>query len=312
MRRLLHSDVHRAYAAEAPTFIDETTPERLGTRLDEALQQEEWRVPLEFSHGAFRFGHSLVRNQYRINEIATNELSENLEKTSLTDPINMPLNESWVVQWSQFFEIGGRTPPNLGRRIGPKFSDALGSARIFPALDDTNRVGLAYRDLVSSALAGLWSVDHLIEKVRARRPDLIDSSRLLADRDFRVERLAAWLADEPAYGRLTADDIETLSQDPPLPFFCLFEAAFDPATQGLSLGVLGSIISAEVVLGALLRDKMPAELGAETLADALRNLSLGLYGKNLLEGVPEIESMSELITFTADIASLRNAEPAFV
>jgi hypothetical protein len=311
MRRLLHPEIYRAYTRETPTFIDETSPEILGARLDEAQRREEWRMPLEFSHGAFRFGHSLVRNQYRINDIATNELSENLEKTSLSDPINMPLNESWIVQWSQFFEIDGSLP-NLARRIGPKFSDALGSARIFPALDDTNRVGLAYRDLVSSALAGLWSVDHLIEKLRALRPDLVGLSRLLADRDGRVERLRAWLVEQPAYGRLAADDIETLSNDPPLPFFCLFEAAFDPAVRGLSLGVLGSIIAAEVILGALSRDKMPAELGAETLADAMRNLSLGLYGENLLEEVSEIQSMSELTSFTADIASLRDAEPAFV
>lgn len=107
MRRLLHPEVYRAYAPEHAAFIDEVLQGPSGMRLDEALRQQEWRVPLEFSHGAFRFGHALVRNQYRINDIATNELAENLEKTSLTDPINMPLNESWIVQWSQFFEITG-------------------------------------------------------------------------------------------------------------------------------------------------------------------------------------------------------------
>jgi hypothetical protein len=311
MKRLLHPAVYQAYAVQAPSFLDAERPGMPGPQEDRPPGDEEWRIPLEFSHGAFRFGHSLVRNQYRINDIATNELSENLEKTSLSDPINMPLNEGWIVQWSQFFEIDGKKP-NLSRRIGPKFSDALGSARIFPAIDETDRVGLAYRDLISSSLAGLWSVDHLIEELRARRPDLIGQSQLLANREWRVRRLAAWLSEEPVYGRLTSEDIGTLSQDPPLPLFCLFEAAFDPQTEGLTLGILGSIIAAEVIFGALVRDKMPAEIAAETLADALRNLSVGLYGGNLLDAIPEIETMGELITYTADIASLRNAEPAFV
>jgi len=312
MRRLLHPAIYRAYCGDAPEFLDEPGDETPGWARNRKRPEEgNWSVPLEFSHGIFRFGHALVRNQYRINNIATNELAENLEKTSLTDPINMPLNESWIVQWSQFFEIDG-SRPNLSRRIGPKFSDALGSDRIFPAIDETNRVGLAYRDLISSSLAGLWSLDALIEKVRMRRPELIGLSPLLADRDLRVRRLAAWLAEEPAYGRLAAHDIVTLSQDPPLPFFFLFEAAFEPGAEGLRLGVLGSILVAEVVFSALTRDKLAAEAGAEGLGSALRNLSLPLYGENLLADVPEIRTMSELISFTAEIASLRNAEPAFV
>ncbi|MFI5011939.1 MAG: hypothetical protein ACHQAY_06300 [Hyphomicrobiales bacterium] len=312
MRRLLHPAVYRAYCGTAPAFVDGDDLDLSRLRSNRFPEKDEdWRIPFEFSHGVFRFGHALVRNQYRINHIMTNELSENLQKTSLSDPINMPLNEGWIVQWSQFFEING-SKPNLSRRIGPKFSDALGSDQIFPAIDETNRVGLAYRDLISSSMAGLWSLDPLIEKLRARRPDLIGLSPLLANRDWRVRRLAAWLGEERAYGRLSPEDIATLSNDPPLPLFFLFEAAFDPGTEGLTLGVLGSIIVAEVVFGALVRDPLPAEVGATGLADALRRHSVALYGVNLLEAVPEIRTMSELITFTADIASLHNAEPAFV
>jgi hypothetical protein len=299
MKRLLHPAVFDAYSGRSPRFLETAPPE------------EDWSVPLEFSHGAFRFGHSLVRNQYRIQEGVTNELSENLEKTSLSDPVNMPLNESWVVQWSQFFEIDGSNP-NLSRRIGPKFSDALGSDKIFPAIDETNRVGLAYRDLMSSSLAGLWSVDHLIEELRGRRPELIGLSPLTASREWRARRIAQWLREEPAYGRLSEEDIATLSEDPPLPVFCLFEAAFDPQTEGRTLGVLGSIIAAETIFGALTRDKMLAETGSERLVDALRSLSEGFYGTNIFAAIPEIETMSELIALTADVASLRNAAPAFV
>jgi hypothetical protein len=311
MKRLLHPAIYAAYASRTPIFLDEGERERARPGAGGGFERDASRLPLEFSHGVFRFGHSLVRNRYRINDIATNELVENLQKTSMSDPINMPLNESWIVQWSQFFEIGG-SRPNLSRRIGPKFSDALGSDQIFPAIDGTNRVGLAYRDLMSSSLAGLWSLDPLVEKLGALRPDFIRLSPFLADRERRVRRLAAWLGAKPEYGGLDSEDIATLSRDPPLPFFILFEAAFDPAIEGRKLGVLGSILVAEVIFGALSREPMPAEAAGATLSDALRALSLELYGANLFEGVPDITTMGELVTFTADIASLHDARPAFV
>jgi hypothetical protein len=148
MKRLLHPAIYAAYASRTPIFLDEGERERARPGAGGEFERDASRLPLEFSHGVFRFGHSLVRNRYRINDIATNELAENLQKTSMSDPINMPLNESWIVQWSQFFEIGG-SRPNLSRRIGPKFSDALGSDQIFPAIDGTKRVSARY-DPISS------------------------------------------------------------------------------------------------------------------------------------------------------------------
>ncbi len=118
-------------------------------------------------------------------------------------------------------------------------------------VDNTNRVGLLYRDLLGAALAGLWSVDALIAEIAARRPHLINPSRLLADRPYRVSQIRKWLAGEPAYGGLTSNDIETLANDPPLPFFILFEAMRQPQAEGLCLGPLGSIIVSEVIFGAL-------------------------------------------------------------
>ena len=55
-----------------------------------------------------------------------------------------------------------------------------------------------------------------------------------------------------AYGALTDQDIEALSNEPPLPFFILFEAM--QQTDGLQLGLLGSIIISETIFGALASD----------------------------------------------------------
>ena len=296
MRRTMHPSIYSAYSGPIPNFIDRR-------------EQDSWQVPLEFSHGAFRFGHAMVRPEYRINDIFTHDLQNTLEKTSANDPVNMPLDASWMVRWSRFFEITG-SRPNFSRRIGPHLSDGLGNDQIFPAFDQTNRVGLLYRDLVGATLAGLWSVDALTAEIAVRRPDLVGASRLLADRPYRVSRIREWLASEAAYGGLSAEDIEAIANDPPLPFFILFEAMEE--ADGLCLGPLGSIIVSEVIFGALADNEIAAGRGAPSLAEALAKLCQEYYPTNVFAEVPEIERMDQLVEFTAEIADLRQAEPAFL
>jgi len=68
-----------------------------------------------------------------------------------------------------------------------------------------------------------------------------------------------------------------------------------------------------VVLGALSRDPLPPEKGARSLRQALATVSGSIYGGvNHLTAIPEIETMSQLIEFTANQAELRNASPAFL
>jgi hypothetical protein len=296
MRRTMHPSIYSAYSDPIPNFIDRR-------------EQDSWQVPLEFSHGAFRFGHAMVRPEYVINDLSTHDLNKTLEKTSANDPVNMPLDATWIVRWSRFFEIG-ETRPNFSRRIGPYLSDGLGNDQIFPAFDQTNRVGLLYRDLVGATLAGLWSVNALAAEIAVRRPDLVGASRLLADRPYRVSRIRAWLASEAAYGGLSAEDIEAIANDPPLPFFILFEAMEE--ADGLCLGPLGSIIVSEVIFGALADNEIAAGRGAPSLAEALAKLCQEYYPTNVFAEVPEIERMDQLVEFTAEIADLRQAEPAFL
>jgi hypothetical protein len=299
MRRAMHPAIYQAYSGPIVSFIDR--PAHRG--------QDGWQVPLEFSHGAFRFGHAMVRPEYVINDLSTHDLNNTLEKTSANDPVNMPLDATWIVRWSRFFEIKG-SRPNFSRCIGPYLSDGLGNDQIFPAVDQTNRVGLLYRDLLGASLAGLWSVNALLTEIIARRPHLIGTSRLLADRPYRIGQIRDWLVSETAYGRLSAEDIETIASDPPLPFFILFEAMHE--AEGLCLGPLGSIIVSEVIFGALADNELPAGRGAASLADALAKLCSEYYPTNVFSEVPEIERMDQLVEFTADIAGLRQAEPAFL
>jgi hypothetical protein len=300
MRRVLHPAIHASYCGPDPHFIDRPEPAS-----DAAIG--DWEIPLEFSHGAFRFGHAMVRPEYQINDLSLHDLNNTLEKSSINDPANMPLDETWMVQWSRFFEINGSTP-NFSRRIGPHLSDGLGNDQIFPAFDETERVGLLYRDLLGAGLAGMWSVDALIAAIGNRSPHFIATSRLLADRGYRVNQLREWLVSARAYGALTGEDVETLSNDPPLPFFILFEAM--QQTKGLQLGLLGSIIVSEVMFGALASD--PRSACGGSLADQLDLISREFYLANVLQEIPEISNMAQLVEFTTEIADLRQAVPAFL
>lgn len=300
MRRVIHPAVHASYCGSTPRLIDRADPAG-------GVAIGDWEMPLEFSHGAFRFGHAMVRPEYQINDLSLHDLNNTLEKSSVNDPANMPLDETWMVQWSRFFEINGSTP-NFSRRIGPHLSDGLGNDQIFPAFDETERVGLLYRDLLGASLAGMWSVDALIAEIGSRRPDFIAISQLLADRAYRVGRLREWLASERAYGALTDEDIETLSNDPPLPFFILFEAMQE--RQGLQLGLLGSIIVSEVIFGALAND--PQAASGVSLPNQLDLVSREFYLANVLQDIPDISTMAQLVEFTTEIAGLRQAVPAFL
>ena len=262
MRRVMHPVIYADYARPIPNFIDRPA------YFNGDSESNGWQVPLEFSHGAFRFGHAMVRPEYVINDLATHDLNKTLEKTSANDPVNMPLDATWIIRWSRFFEIKG-SRPNFSRRIGPYLSDGLGNDQIFPAVDQTNRVGLLYRDLLGASLAGLWSVNALVAEIAARRPHFIGMSRLLADRPYRISQIREWLASETSYGGLSPEDIETIANDPPLPFFILFEAMRQPQAEGLCLGPLGSIIVSEVIFGALAENALPAACGAASLAEAL-------------------------------------------
>lgn len=304
MKRVLNRAVYDRYNLDQPQLLSSASA---GPPYRGAL------IPLEFTHAAFRFGHAMVRDRYRINPANEFALGDVLRATSYSAPGNMPLRRKWIASWSHFFDIPGRSRPQSSMRISPHFSGQLYDKSLFPPISSDGEWGLAYRDLMSAALAGLWSVNSLIDAIRERQPSLVGSDRLLEDRNYRVGRLQAWL--EQNRGDLTDADIQTLANDPPLSFFILFEAAMgpdDPAKRGKTLGVLGSIIVAEVIFGAMLDDQMPTDSSPGSREDPLSSLSKRIYCANRLDFVPEIEKMGDLVLFIAEIANLQDADPTFL
>jgi hypothetical protein len=176
----------------------------------------------------------------------------------------------------------------------------------FPAVDETTQAGLAYRDFISGGVLNLPSAQVLIAKLRAIRPGLIEKSPFLKGDAYRQD-FRAFLTDYQQKGFLPNVAVDKLVDSTPLGFFVLLEAALDPQTRGLRLGLLGSIIVADVIHAAMARNPVFGE-GIASLPDALKALCLQTYSQNHLAVVPDIGSMAALIKFAAQ----GNPKPSFI
>jgi hypothetical protein len=266
LRHVLNPEVYARYAiAQAPLLDD----------------HRDGRLPIEFSHAAFRFGHAMVRPHYAFSQTTEKEpfgLEDTLRQNSSFRPEEMPLKSIWVVQWSHYFGLGGRRPTNLSRRLGPEMSAVL--------VDDAKfeSISLARRDLIRGA-PGMRSVDSLVRELDARGVELPE---FLTSATQRRQVVHDWLAlpfpTQPfiAHIPLSEQDREVLAADPPLLLFILLEAA--ATERGQRLGFLGSIIVAESLFAALRDDSGATDHDTRMLID------LALAG-------PLPDSMEKLIHF---------------
>ncbi|MBR0797921.1 hypothetical protein JQ615_21260 [Bradyrhizobium jicamae] len=289
MYRLLDPSVYRYY------FLPDLNTRKL-------VSDPAAGVPVEFSHGAFRCGHAMIRNSYRVRDDTAIPATRAMQFSSRRSPQFVPLTTEWIVKWDRFFELNGKQPANLSRRLRPDFSALPRSEFYFaPLLPDDDGPGLPNRDLVSAIYARLWSVPKLIDALRARNSEL---ANFLApySREY-AARLTSWLAEtaDPSgvSEQFEAGDIPAIVDDPPLPFFVLFEASVKH--DGLRLGPLGSIIIAEAIVGAMVNS--PLGRGPFVL-DPMRQLKeqsgelkkLGVDEK-ALSTISEMESFEDLLVF---------------
>lgn len=194
------------------------------------LRFYRWRrdpyMPVEFSVAAYRFGHSMIRPTYRINdpvpELPIFSTNPNPGRFEAFHGFR-PLPPSWTVDWSFFFESGDQSNMQVARRIDTHL--ALGVFHL-PEKEEVMK-NLARRNLLRGRALGLPS----------------------------GQRVARAMGIEP----LTDDELGITSidasfvQNAPLWFYVLREAEL--RGDG-ALGPVGGRIVAEVLLGLLKGDPL--------------------------------------------------------
>jgi hypothetical protein len=177
-------------------------------------------MPVEFSVAAYRFGHSMVRPTYDLNQIVTDRpIFIPGEKVGELDDLRgfRPLPGAWTVDWSFFLAgaPGKAAKPQLSRRIDAHLSRGLFDLPGFP----DGQSSLAFRNLKRGEALGL--------------PSGQDVADLIGVKPLTAKQLKA--------------PVPT-----PLWFYILKESALG---GGRHLGPVGGEIVADVLLGLLAEDK---------------------------------------------------------
>lgn len=200
-------------------------------------------MPFEFSGAAFRFGHSMVRESYDINDHFTAEFAPLLALFSVFGRYPT-LPENWMVQWEKFLDGGS----NCARLIDTRLTASLSNLPGFPE-------GAGNRLPILTLLRG-YVLSLPTGQAVAAALKLKPAERLT---DTDIEAVAAGIPGGAQLGVLRAEreaeggEKWKLSARTPLWFYVLAEAAH--FNGGQRLGPVGSRLVAGVLVTLARRSK---------------------------------------------------------
>ena len=137
-----------------PTILDKQTyrsvfpdPFRYVTTIPRLRESDLELMPVEFSVAAYRFGHSMIRPQYKLNP--------DIERPIFSDDGDdlggfRPIPGGWAIDWQRFIDLGhdGKPAPQLSYKIDTSLAHPLGHLPGRIAKDPSS---LALRNLMRGA-----------------------------------------------------------------------------------------------------------------------------------------------------------------
>lgn len=236
-------------------------------------------APIEFTFALSRFGHAMVRGDYRINALpggGNASIGLVMQMSSSRPPRQVPIPAQWAVDFALFFGAGG-TVPQSARRIGPFLTETI-ARRPLSADEEGVAASILLMDLWRCYTVGLPSGQLVAEAVRtqlgAARPGhdvtVLSGAQMLPTPAFKA-----------AYGYAARKLEQALNAAPgfltatPLFYYILQEAAA-LGEHGARLGPVGSWILAHTMAHALPRPRRRADdaalakaVGVSTFADLI-------------------------------------------
>jgi hypothetical protein len=219
-----------------------------GNRVYDALA-EPFFLPLEFTVAGYRFGHTMIRDDYDFNVNfnrggepafpATLDLLFTF--TALSGQLGEfdTLPDNWIIEWQHFVDTGAGAP-NKARRIDTKLAGGL--------FDLRDLQGEQQRPADAARLA----VRNLLRGYGLRMPTGQAVAKHLHLKPLKARELEA-AAASPQQAKVLRD--AAFLQRTPLWYYLLAEAKHPDGGDGQRLGPVGSTIVAEVLIGLVRRSQ---------------------------------------------------------